>query len=76
MSNGNFPAYPVHTSGNPAIGGGPQQTGMTYRQHLAAQIAPAALDAFFNHDAWVNYDEMAGSLMNAVDAIIAAEQER
>lgn len=49
--------------------------GIAYRQLLVAQIAPAFVDAFFNHDAWDNYDEMAGSLMNAVDAILDAERE-
>ena len=49
--------------------------GITYRQLLVAQIAPAFVDAFFNHDVWDNYDEMAGSLMNAVDALLAAERE-
>ncbi|WES69125.1 hypothetical protein [Superficieibacter sp. HKU1] len=48
---------------------------MTYRQHLVAMLAPVILDAFLNQDAWCDYDEMAGSLMHAVDAIIEAEQE-
>lgn len=75
MSNGNFPAYPVSNPANSSFGGGPQQNGMTYRQYLVAQLAPVALNAFFSHDAWSGYDEMAGSLMNAVDAILAAERE-
>ena len=71
MSKGNFPTFPV--TARP--GCGMDSKGMTYRQHLVAQLAPATVAAFFNHDSWENYDEMAGSLMNAVDAIIAAEQE-
>lgn len=67
MSNGKHPAFPCPSNGTP--------TGMTYRQHLVSKMAPVALDAFFKHDAWSDYDELAGSLMNAVDAIIAAEKE-
>ncbi|BBE77559.1 MULTISPECIES: hypothetical protein [Phytobacter] len=71
MSNGNFPTFPVPA--RPGCGLGDK--GMTYRQHLIAQLAPIVMDAFFNQDFWENYNEMAGSLMNAVDAIVAAEQE-
>lgn len=71
MSNGNFPTFPVPAR----LGCGLGDKGMTYRQHLIAQLAPIVMDAFFNQDFWENYNEMAGSLMNAVDAIVAAEQE-
>ncbi|GJL37363.1 hypothetical protein TUM17576_41830 [Enterobacter hormaechei] len=71
MNNGNFPTFPV--AARPGCGLGSK--GMTYRQHLVAQLAPAFVDAFFNHDTRENYDEMAGSLMNAVDAILDAERE-
>ncbi len=67
MSNGKHPAFPCHSTATPA--------GMTYRQHLIARLAPVTVDAFFNHDAFDSYEEMADSLMNAVDAIVAAEQE-
>lgn len=67
MSNGKHQAFPCHSNATSA--------GMTYRQHLIAQIAPVTVDAFFNHDAFDSYEEMADSLMNAVDAIVAAEQE-
>lgn len=73
MSNGNFPAYPVHRAGAPAIGGGSQQNG--YRQHLVAQITPVCVKHFLNDVDWQDYDDMAGSIMMMVDAIIAAEQE-
>lgn len=71
MSNGNFPTFPVPAHSGCRI----NSKGMTYRQHLIAQLAPIVMDAFFNQDFWENYNEMAGSLMNAVDAIVAAEQE-
>lgn len=71
MSNGNFPTFPVPA--RPGCGLGDK--GMTYRQHLIAQLAPVTVDAFFNHDAFDSYEEMADSLMNAVDAIVTAEQE-
>ena len=51
------------------------EASLTYRQYLTARIAPNFVDAFFEHDAWSDYDELAGSLMNAVDAILAAEKE-
>lgn len=65
MSNANKSAYPCPSNATPH--------GMTYRQHLIAQMAPAALAAFYEHDAWDDYEDMAKSLMHAVDAIIAAE---
>lgn len=67
MKLDNSPAYPCSRNDT--------ASGMTYRQHLIAQLAPIALDAFFNHDAWNDYGEMAKSLINAVDSIIEAEQE-
>ncbi|MBC0853864.1 hypothetical protein [Pantoea stewartii] len=49
--------------------------GMSYRQFLIAQIAPAALKAFYEHDAWHDCEDMAKSLMNAVDAILKEESK-
>ncbi|HGV9335233.1 TPA: hypothetical protein ACNOIO_002422 [Raoultella planticola] len=67
MSNGQHYAYPNPSNATPG--------GMTYRQHLTAQIAPAMLANFFSNDAWTDYDDLARTLMMAVDAIIEAEQE-
>lgn len=67
MSNGRHYAYPNPSNTTPG--------GMTYRQHLVAQIAPAMLANFFSNDAWTDYDDLARTLMMAVDAIIEAEQE-
>ena len=67
MSSGNKKAYPCPSNATPQ--------GMTYRQHLIAQMAPAALTAFYAHDAWADYDDMAESLMNAVDAILEVESD-
>ncbi|EPY4330024.1 hypothetical protein ACXDJA_005910 [Klebsiella variicola] len=67
MSNGQHYAYPNPSNGTPG--------GMTYRQHLTAQIAPVMLTNFFSNDAWTDYDDLARTLMMAVDAIIEAEQE-
>jgi hypothetical protein len=52
MSN-KHPAFPCHSTATPA--------GMTYRQHLIARLAPVTVDAFFNHDAFDSYEEMADS---------------
>lgn len=75
MNNGNFPAYPVSKTANSSFGGGSQMNGMTYRQLLVAQIAPVCVKHFLNDVDWQDYDDMAGSIMMMVDAIIAAERE-
>ncbi|EIF1928660.1 hypothetical protein LD351_003543, partial [Salmonella enterica] len=49
--------------------------GMTYRQYLASCLAPVMLTNFLSNDAWQDYDDLASTLMMAVDAIIEAEQE-
>ncbi|MDM3434577.1 hypothetical protein [Citrobacter sp. Cb034] len=67
MSNGQHYAYPNPSNATPG--------GMTYRQHLVAQIAPAMLANFFSNNAWTDYDDLASTLIMAVDAIIEAEQE-
>lgn len=67
MSDGQHYAYPNSSNTTPG--------GMTYRQHLTAQIAPVMLTEFFSNDAWQDYDDLARTLMMAVDAIIEAEQE-
>ncbi|MDM3032114.1 hypothetical protein [Citrobacter sp. CK186] len=71
MSNGNSPVFPV--AARPACGMG--SNGMTYRQHLVAALAPAALTRLFESDDWGDFDDMAYSLITAVDAIIDAEEE-
>ncbi|MGG4625201.1 hypothetical protein ACLPHD_12635 [Serratia odorifera] len=48
-------------------------SGMSYRQYLIAQMAPAALTAFYEHDAWEDYQDMAKSLMCAVNELLQAE---
>lgn len=70
MIYGNFPAYPVISQGS-----GPQINGMTLRQHLVAQITPVCVKHFLNGVDWEDYDDMAGTIMMMVDAIIAAERE-
>ncbi|MDV1015096.1 MULTISPECIES: hypothetical protein [Klebsiella] len=67
MRNGQHYAYPSPSNATPG--------GMTYRQHLIAQIAPVMLADFFSNDAWADYDDLARTLVMAVDAIIEAEQE-
>ncbi|HGY5830421.1 TPA: hypothetical protein ACNV5T_004216 [Klebsiella michiganensis] len=67
MSNGQHYAYPNPSNATPG--------GMTYRQHLIAQLAPVMLAEFFSNDAWTDYDDLARTLVMAVDAIIEAEQE-
>ena len=67
MIHGQHYAYPNPSNATPG--------GMTYRQHLVAQIAPAMLANFFSNDAWTDYDDLARTLIMAVDAIIEAEQE-
>ncbi len=71
MSNGNFPVFPVAARSGCGLG----SNGMTYRQHLVAQIAPVMLTNFFSNDAWQDYDDLAKTLVMAVDAIIEAERE-
>ncbi|EJS7205115.1 hypothetical protein NWK03_003924 [Salmonella enterica] len=44
--------------------------GMTYRQYLASCLAPVMLTNFLSNDAWQDYDDLASTLMMAVDAII------
>ncbi|RRE56693.1 hypothetical protein EAO06_29530 [Klebsiella pneumoniae] len=39
------------------------------------KIAPVMITNFFSNDAWTDYDDLARTLMMAVDAIIEAEQE-
>ncbi|MHB9322946.1 hypothetical protein ACP3TG_28240 [Phytobacter diazotrophicus] len=70
MKDGNFPAYPVISQG-----AGPQMNGMTWRQHLVAQVTPVCVKHFLNGVDWEDYDDMAGTIMMMVDAIIAAERE-
>ncbi len=67
MSNGQHYAYPNPSNATPG--------GMTYRQHLVAQLAPVMLANFYSNDVWMDYDDLARILMMAVDAIIEAEQE-
>lgn len=67
MRNGQHYAYP--NPSNATLGG------MTYRQYLIAKIAPVMITNFFSNDAWTDYDDLARTLMMAVDAIIEAEQE-
>lgn len=59
----------------PASAGTSTPTGITYCQHLVAQIAPVCMRHFLNDIDWKDYDEMAGAMMMAVDAIIDAERE-
>ncbi|EPT4026323.1 hypothetical protein ACVQMG_004644 [Enterobacter roggenkampii] len=59
----------------PASAGTSIPAGITYRQHLVAQIAPVCMQHFLNDIDWKNYDEMAGAVMMVVDAIIDAERE-
>ncbi|EJD0986055.1 hypothetical protein NZD08_002570 [Salmonella enterica] len=47
----------------------------SYRQYLASCLAPVMLTNFLSNDAWQDYDDLASTLMMAVDAIIEAEQE-
>lgn len=49
--------------------------GMTYRQHLLAQITPVCVKHFLNDVDWEDYDDMAATMLGMVDAIITAEQE-
>lgn len=51
MSNGQHYAYPNPSNATPC--------GMTYRQHLIAQLAPVMLAEFFSNDAWTDYDDLA-----------------
>ncbi|EBC2542930.1 hypothetical protein SFF17_000024 [Salmonella enterica] len=67
MKNGLHYAYPNPSSATPGE--------MTYRQYLASCLAPVMLTNFLSNDAWQDYDDLASTLMMAVDAIIEAEQE-
>lgn len=67
MNKGQQPAYPCPRIDTPR--------GMTYRQHLVSQLAPVITAQFFESSAWIDYDDMAGSLMMMVDRIIEAEKE-
>ncbi|QLD36206.1 hypothetical protein GOL70_10120 [Citrobacter freundii] len=67
MSKGQHSAYPCPRIDTPRS--------MTYRQHLVVQIAPVMLTNFFSNDAWQDYDDLAKTLVMAVDAIIEAERE-
>lgn len=65
MESADKKAFPCPSNATPQ--------GMTYRQFLIAQMAPAALKAFYEHDAWEDYEDMATSLMRAVDSILEKE---
>ncbi|EBW8074709.1 hypothetical protein AUB33_09580 [Salmonella enterica subsp. enterica serovar Hadar] len=67
MKNGQHYACPNPSNTTPG--------GMTYRQYLTSCLAPVMLTNFFSNDAWQNYDDLASTLVMAVDAIIEAEQE-
>lgn len=67
MKSGRHYASPNPSSATPG--------GMTYRQCLASCLAPVMLTNFLSNDAWQDYDDLASTLMMAVDAIIEAEQE-
>ncbi|EBZ9516026.1 hypothetical protein EH138_17735 [Salmonella enterica subsp. enterica serovar Eastbourne] len=68
MNKGQQSAYPCPRIDTPRS--------MTYRQHLIVQIAPVMLTNFFsNNNAWQDYDDLAKTLVMAVDAIIEAERE-
>ncbi|ECH6755298.1 TPA: hypothetical protein ACGT6A_002291 [Salmonella enterica] len=67
MNKGQQSAYPCPRIDTPRD--------MTYRQHLVVQIAPVMLTNFFSNDAWQDYDDLAKTLVMAVDAIIEAERE-
>ncbi|HCI4354587.1 TPA: hypothetical protein ACX3KG_003597 [Raoultella ornithinolytica] len=67
MKNGRHYAFANPSNATPG--------GMTYRQYLTAQIAPVMLTNFFSNDAWQDYDDLARTMVMAVDSIIEAEQE-
>ncbi|MCL5589863.1 hypothetical protein [Enterobacter roggenkampii] len=67
MKKGQHSAYPCARIDTPR--------GMTYRQHLVSQLAPVVAAQFFESSAWIDYDDLAGSLMMMVDSIIEAEKE-
>lgn len=67
MKNGRHYAYPNPSNATPG--------GMTYRQYLTSCLAPVMLTNFLSNDAWQDYDDLASTLVMAVDAIIEAEQE-
>ncbi|WP_080155148.1 hypothetical protein [Salmonella enterica] len=67
MKNGRHYVYPNPSSATPG--------GMTYRQHLVVQMVPVMLMNFFSNDAWQDYDDLAKTLVMAVDTIIEAERE-